>query len=275
MITKLEDAASADAAKQAFCDKELTQTKEEKEDKADDVKELHTKNEQASSKAAKLKEEVARLQSELSKITKSQAVLDRLRAKEKDIFEANKAKAEKGLAGTQMAIKVLKDYFSKHASGEDASEGAASSSIISLLEDIESKMNAHLSDLISDEETAVAEYNKITKENSVDKATKDQDLNYDEKMTKQLGKSIAELMSDEAMTEEELDAVLKYRAKIKQECIAKPETFEERKKRREAELAGLKQALEILDSEPSLIQRRVAHRKLRGVEQNAIVAASA
>jgi len=270
MITKLEDAAGADAAKKAFCDKELGVTKEQKEDKTDEIAELHTKEEQAESRAEDIKEEIARLQAELSKLTKSQAVLDRLRAKEKEVFEASKAKLEKGITGIQTAIKTLKDFYSKDDSGS-----AASSSIISLLEDTESKMNANLSDLVSDEETAVAEYNKITKENSVDKATKDQDLNYDEKMTKQLGKSIAELMSDEAMTEEELDAVLKYRAKIKQECIAKPETFEERKKRREAELAGLKQALEILDSEPSLIQQRVAHRKLRGVEHKAIVAASA
>jgi len=269
MITKLEDAAGRDAAKKAFCDKELGQTKEQKDDKADDVQALHTKTEQSASKAATLKEEIAMLQSELSKLTKSQAVLDRMRGKEKEVFEATKAKTEKGLDGVQAAIKVLKDYYAN-----DESSGAANG-IISILEDIESKMTAYLADLTSDEETAVAEYVSMSKENGVDRATKEKDVNYDTKETKQLGKSIAELSSDEDSTQEELDAVTAYREKIKQECIAKPETFEERKKRREAELAGLKQALEILDSEPSLIQRRVAHRKLRGVEQKAIVAASA
>ena len=43
--------------------------------------------------------------------------------------------------------------------------------------------------------------------------------------------------------------VLEYYDKLKPQCIAKPEPYAERKKRREAEIAGLKEALTILEEE--------------------------
>jgi len=272
MIAKLEEAADADAEKKAYCDKELSETKAKKEDKTSDVEELSTKIEQASAKSAKLKEEVAALQKELSKLVKSQAEMDKLRAEEKAIFEDSSGEAEKGLTGVQMAIKVLKDYYSQDAA-HDASTGAASG-IIGLLEETESQMTAYLADLKSDEESAAAEYDAMTKENEIDKTTKEKDVSYKTKEAKGLDKSITELSSDKDGTQEELDAVLEYLSKIEGECIAKPETYEERKKRREAELAGLKEALDILESETSLVQRRVSHRKLRGGEQKAIAASA-
>jgi len=275
MITKLEGAAEADATKKAYCDKELSETKAKKEEKTDAVQELSTEAEQATAESAKLKEEVAVLQKELSELTKSQAEMDKLRAEEREVFEASRDKAEKGLAGVQMAIKVLKEYYAKDAA-HDASTGAASG-IIGLLEDIESKMTTYLADCKSDEETAVAEHDTMTKENDIDKTTKEKDVEYKTKEAKELDKSIAELSSDRDGTQEELDAVLEYLSKIEQECIAKPESYEERKKRREAELAGLKEALEVLESETTaLVQRRRAvHRKLRGTAVQRAIATSA
>jgi len=63
--------------------------------------------------------------------------------------------------------------------------------------------------------------------------------------------------------QEELDAVNQYYKGIQARCIAKAETYGERVKRREAEIAGLKQALEILAGEAVLLQRSAKH-TLRG-----------
>merc|ERR1719421_781501 len=93
---------------------------------------------------------------------------------------------------------------------------------------------------------------------------KTQDVKYKTKEFKGLDKSIADLSGERDNTNTELSAVLDYFAKIKERCVAKPESYEERKARREAEIKGLKEALEILESETAFMQRgRRGHRGQR------------
>merc|ERR1719263_2267093 len=103
--------------------------------------------------------------------------------------------------------------------------------------------------MIATEEAAQAEYERETKENEIRKATMEQDVKYKTKEFTELDQSIAENTSDRDAVQEELDAVLEYLKKLKDMCIAKPESYEERVARREAELAGLREALEILSGE--------------------------
>merc|ERR1719313_193250 len=118
--------------------------------------------------------------------------------------------------------------------------------------------------MISAEETAAAEYTQMTKENEITKATKDQDVKYKTQEYKGLDKSIAEATSDRATVQEELDAVMEYYKGLKERCIAKAEPYAERVKRRNAEIAGLKEALSILSGEAVLLQQTRRKRTLRG-----------
>merc|ERR1719445_199699 len=93
---------------------------------------------------------------------------------------------------------------------------------------------------------------------------KSQDVKYKTKEFKTLDKSISDLTGDKDTTSTELAAVLDYYGKIKERCIAKPETYEERKARREAEINGLKEALSVLESETAFVQRRSHRRKAQG-----------
>jgi len=267
MIAKLEKEAEEAATKKAYCDKELSETNAKKADKSDEIESLTTKIEQMAAKSAKLKEEVSVLESELSKLAKTQATMDKIRQEEKATFDEASAELEKGLTGIKAALKVLNEYYAKEDKAHDSGDGAASG-IIKLLEVCEADFSKNLAEITTDEEMAVQEYTKQTKENELEKTTKSKDVEYKSKEAKELDKTSAELKSDRSAVKEELDAVLEYLAKIEDECIAKAETYEARVARREAEMAGLKQALEILESETALVQssRRVK-RSFRGTLQ--------
>merc|ERR1719336_2502307 len=123
----------------------------------------------------------------------------------------------------------------------------AGTGIIGILEVCESDFAKNLAKEEAQEEDAQAEYDEITQENKVTKTMKEQDLKYKTKEVKALKKAIADLSSDKDTIGNELAAVDEYYTKLKDRCIAKPETYEERKARWEAEINGLKEALSILE----------------------------
>jgi len=264
MIERLLAEAQADASHKAYCDKEMAETKEKKEDKEAEIEKLSTKINKMSAESAKLKEEVAVLQKELAELAKTQAEMDKLRQEEHATYTENRPEMEAGVEGIKLALKVLREYYAKEDKSHEAAEGAGSS-IIGLLEVAESDFTTGLSEMIAQEEAAAADYDGQTKENAIEKATKDQDVKYKTKEAKSLDQGVAEVTSDRSGVQTELDAVLEYFSKLKEQCVAKAEPYEERKRRREAEISGLKEALQILAGDAVLLQRS-ATRTLRGVQ---------
>merc|ERR1719160_1222819 len=262
MIEKLMKEAEAEAAKKGYCDKEMSETETKKTDLETEIEGLATKIEEGQAESKKLKEEVAILSKELADLAKSQAEMDKVRKEENDEFVANKAEMEQGLEGIRLALKVLREYYAKADKGHDAAEGSASG-IIGLLEVAESDFSKGLSDMESEEEQAAVEYEQTTKENEILKATKEQDVKYKTKEAKGLDTSVAEASEDKSGLQTELDSVLEYYEKIKEECIAQPDPYEERKKRREEEIAGLKEALSILEGAAVLLQE--SSKRTKGV----------
>merc|ERR550532_2258465 len=139
----------------------------------------------------------------------------------------------------------------------------AGGSIINILEVCESDFATNLAKEETEEADAQEEYEKTTQMNKITTASKEQDVKYKMQEAISLDKSIAEYSSDKDTTNTELSAVLEYYEKIKERCVAKPETYEERKARREAEISGLKEALSILENETAFMQRK-SRRHMRG-----------
>merc|ERR1712228_1113292 len=191
------------------------------------------------------KEEMAVLQDQLAKLAASQAEMNKLRAEQKAAYESARADLEKGLTGLKMTLKILSDYYAGDHDHEAA--GGASEGIIGLLEVCESDFTRDLARTIADEESAVAEYEKVTKENEIERTTKTQDVTYKNKESKRLDGDAADLIADRSTVQTELDATNEALAKLEDQCIAKAETYAQRAARHAAEIAGLKEALDILE----------------------------
>jgi len=254
MIATLEKEAQADATQKAYCDKELSETKSKKAEKEHEVDKLSTQIDSMSAKATKLKEQVAELQKQLAELAKSQAEMDSIRAKEKATYDRDSAEMRAGVEAVKQALKVLKDYYAKDADHESKSDAAGG--IISMLEVVESDFTRGLAEMENAEQMAAREYEKVTYSNKVTKESKEQDIKYKQKEAAALAKAGAEASSDRESAQAELDALNEYLEKLNDMCIAKPEPFAETKRRREAEIAGLKEALQILEGEAVLIQEK-------------------
>jgi len=280
MIAQLEEEAAAEAQEKAYCDEQLAKTKAKKEELDDNIEKLTVKIDQATSKSAKLKEEVQELESELAALTKLQAEMDKIRQETHADYTTAKADLELALQGVRKALGVLREYYGGAALLQDGSamgslmqqpapppahakSTGAGQGIINILEVCESDFAENLAKENTEEADAQAEYDKTTQENKVAKTLKEQDVKYKTQEIKALSKALTELAADKELAESEHAAVMEYYEKIKERCIAKPETYEERKARREAEIAGLKEALSILENETAFMQRR-SHRHMRG-----------
>jgi len=264
MIETLLNDAQADASHKAYCDKELGESANKKAEKSATIDKLSTAIDSMSSKSAQLKEQAAKLQKELADLGRSQGEMNAIRSEEKATFRTNKAEMEEGVTGIKAALKVLRDYYAKDGAAHDTADGA-SSGIVSMLEVVESDFTKGLSEMTVTEQTSQRDFDRETQSNKISQATKESSVKYKTKEFKGLDKSVAETKSDRSTTQEELDAVMQYLGKLDDICIAKAEPFGERKRRREEEISGLKEALNILNGEAVLLQRQAG---LRGTHRH-------
>jgi len=283
MITKLEREAEDEATEKAYCDEEMAKTEAKKSDLDDALSKLTTKIDQAAAKSVALKGEVKESQGELAALAKEQAELDQIRSEQHADYVAAKKTLEDGLSGVQAALETLREYYGNGDASlvqDDAQSftafmqqpaapqkheksTGAGQSIIGMLEVIESDFSKNLAKEETQESDSQSQYDQTTQANKVGKATKEQDIKYQTQEFKGLDKEITELTSDKDTASDEHAAVMEYYTKIKERCVAKPESYEERTKRRTAEISGLKEALSILDEETAFVQHK-RHGIIRG-----------
>jgi len=127
-----------------------------------------------------------------------------------------------------------------------------------------------LAEMTATEDTAQAAFDKETKEAVIEKSTKEGDIKHKTKEFKGLDAAIAEMVSDRAGAKSELESIMKYKGDLVKMCVTTPESYAERAERREAEIAGLKEALSVLEGETVLLQGASMWKKKRGLKRNVL-----
>lgn len=282
MTKRLEAEMSAEAKEKTYCDDEMRKTEEQQHELKDKIDGLSGNSERSQSKSASLKSEVTKLQQEVTTLAMQQADLDASRIECREAFSQSKVDLQKSLEGTRSAIRILRDYYANNdddagsaalLQSDDsfaaemkapkppqkyAKSGGAGSSIIGILEVSESDLAKNLAVEETEEAGKQAEYDKLTQQNKKMKFQKEKDMAHRTGEYKALDKSITDVAADYDTESEELAAVEEYFAKVKERCIAKPDSYQTRKENREAEISGLRDALMILMSDGqkgSLLQR--------------------
>merc|ERR1719487_2824546 len=278
MIAKLLKEAEEEATQKAFCDTEMGKSKTSQAEKTETLGKLTARIDGASTTIAENTEAIKTLESEIAEIDKAQAEATSIRTTEhEDYLKASKDFKDSAEAVAK-AIEVLKNFYegsfvqvssktslkSKQPSFGSAKSDTAST-IISVLEMSEEDFTTLLAECEATEDEAAKAYETLTQENKVSKAAKETDSKAKASEVKSLTVQLEHSKEDHASVSKELDAVLAYIDKLKPQCEEKAMSYEEKKAKREAEIAGLKEALEILSGDLALVQTKTHLRKIRRV----------
>jgi chromosome segregation ATPase len=260
MITKLEEQAAEEASHDAFCKEETAKSTKARGAKTASVEKYQTRLDKAKAGIAALKQETAELQKEISGIDKAVAEATKIRTAEKaDNTKAASDFKESAEAVTR-AIEVLREFYSgasfvQQPEFADANSDSANV-IIAVLETAQSDFSRLLAETETSESEAQEAYEALMQDSAVSKAKKEASVKGKTSEIKSLEVSVQNTSSDLETASKELDAVLEYLEKLRPQCESKAMSYEERKARRDAEISGLKDALEILAGDAVLLQKR-------------------
>jgi len=254
MIAKLLQEAAEEATQKAFCDKEIGESKASKDEKQGKLDKTNSRLEKAESTIATLTEQVTTLSAEIAESDKALATATALRNKEKATFKAVEKDLSESQEACAAATEVLREYYegasliqTGQKTASQADEQGDGSGILGMLEVAESDFAQGLAEARTVEEAAQTEFDKLSKESKMLKATKSMEIKGKQSEIGSLKTTVSDLGTDKEGITGELDAVLAYLDKLKPQCETKVPSYEERKAAREQEIEGLKSALEILE----------------------------
>jgi len=279
MIAKLLKEAEEEATQKAFCDAEMGKSKKSQEEKTMTLDKLSARIDGASTTIAENTESIKTLEAEVAEIDKAQAEATAIRNTEHEDYLAASKDFKDSAEAVAKAIEVLKNFYEgsfiqlsakTNLKSKQPELGGAKSdiahTIISVLEMSEEDFTTLLAETEATEDEAAKAYATLTDENKISKATKETEAKGKASEVKSLTVQLGHSKEDHASTSSELDAVNAYIDKLRPQCEEKAMSYEEKKAKREAEIAGLKEALEILAGDGlALVQTKHNLRQIKRV----------
>jgi len=259
MIDRLTKEAAEEADAKSFCDAEMNKSKKQQADLTAKSDMHAARIEKATASKAELASEIKTLQTQIAEMDAGQSEATSLRQSEHTEYKKASQDYKDSAEAIASATQVLSDYYSKgsflqvgsksqQAPDFNSAQTDVAGTIMEMLEVAESDFTRLLAESEAEESSAQSAYDKLTQDNKVSRAAKTEEIRGKEGESKQLESSLLNYKEDHSTTSKELDAVLTYLDKLKPQCETKVMTYAERVARREQEIEGLKQALEILEA---------------------------
>jgi len=246
MIAKLVAEANEEGTQKAFCDEELGKSKKSQQDKSMTLDKYKSRADKAESGRATLTESVKELESEMSEIDTAQAEATKIRNSEKAEYLVSSKDFKDAAEATEQAIVVLKEYYEGASLLQTKQQGDGGHAIIAVLEMAAEDFTKTYTELEGGESKSQKAFDTLMQENRVSRAAKAHEVKAKQSEIKSLAVALANYKTDSGMVGKELDAVMVYIEKLRPQCESKVMSYAEKVARREAEIEGLKEAVDIL-----------------------------
>jgi uncharacterized protein YlxW (UPF0749 family) len=268
LIERLLAESAAEATKKGFCDTELGKARKERDFRREDTQDLSSELEGLEAKEDALTEEIKVLTKQIAdeSLALKETTSDRKIEKEDNIKTLETARG--GLAAVQEALMTLRSFYSQAAkaafvqaspvdedtsgagfSGNYQGNQSGSKAVLSLLETIESDFDRTIRTTETAEATAAADFVKFVQATKSSIASKTTKKDLDEQDLKSTKTSLKSKMNDLITAQSLLDDALRELEELKPTCIDTGMSYSQRVAKREEEMAALKKALCILDTD--------------------------
>jgi len=265
---------------EAWCAKELDQTKKMEDDKKDRKAAMQADIDQLNAEITSLSDSISECDQNVADIDAAIEQLTATRAENKEENMATIKDAQDAQTAIAQAIAVLTDFYK--STGEVASEAwefrqvmvrrhritvgqepepelwtggedgkykgtTGGSSVIGLLEDCASDFASMESQAQADETTQDSEYQQDITDESIDKAQEQKDSQMMTAKKDRLTEKLEAKTADHDHTSKELAATSQYWADLQKACVDGDSTYAERKAARTQETEALREAQKILE----------------------------
>jgi len=263
LISKLVQEATEETEHKGWCDTEMTTNKQTRNKKTEEVNLLSSEVEDLTATISQLTQDIADLAAALQQLSADVAKATNDRSSSKAENEQTISDAKAAQTAVEEAMAVMKDFYAKAAEATalaqqpaaDAPETfdkpytgllPAGGNVVDFLEVILSDFSRLEAETASDEAQESDEYKSYMFESEKDSALKNNEKSHKEETKTNKESELHSTQQELKLTQEALNKAVTYYEKLKPTCVDSGITYEERVKRREAEMQSLQEALSIL-----------------------------
>jgi chromosome segregation ATPase len=263
LISKLVQEATEEAEHHGWCQTELTTNKQTRDKKTEEVNILKSDIDDLEATIAQLTQDIADLTAALEELATAMADATAERGTAKAKNEATISDAKAAQTAVEAAMAVMKDFYAKaaeatalvQAPADDAPETfekpytgllPEGGNVVDFLDVILSDFSRLESETVAEEGAEAEEFKAFMFESEKDQALKQNEKGHKEETKTQKESALHSANEELVLTMQALNKANTYYEKLKPTCVDSGITYEERVKRREAEMQSLQEALKIL-----------------------------